>query len=400
MKKNVNELLEQMQTKLVTFINESFNKIPRLIKYNYITKVNVENWKNKIQEKIRQEMNVLISDLKGNLEIINVKENNNKKLVKIETQSTLNNFTSKDIQDENKEITRNFQNETFNYINNPNEKVENEAISLFLKEVARIARIAFNESKKLIKKMQEKYSPKKQFLINEKFRKEFSSWVKGLEKEKGKKEYENIIGPIKLFENPENNELQKYLSKLFYDLTVMYFHCDLAFPLVSIDFKKEDKKKKKKMIDFINTGSDRKVNFIILPSLFSNGIFLENGKSWVFTYHKNTFKFGDSELEILNKLIEKPNKKEDEKISHKNDDLDIQVSLEMKKGEKFAIINSNKNIFETKDYEIIFHLMDKTNNKANVLRTRNKTTKIGITQDILRYEVAKILFSSDKVLVK
>ena len=135
-------------------------------------------------------------------------------------------------------------------------------------------------------------------------------------------------------------------------------------------------------------------------TLFSNGIFLENGKSWVFTYHKNTFKFGDSELEILNKLIEKPNKKEDEKISHKNDDLDIQVSLEMKKGEKFAIINSNKNIFETKDYEIIFHLMDKTNNKANILRTRNKTTKIGITQDILRYEVVKILFSSDKVSVK
>jgi len=408
--KKVNELLKKMQNEIFTFINDSYNKNPKLKQYNYITQVVVEKWKNDVQQKIKEEMDKLISDLKEKKGNGKKKENNNKKLIKIETQSTLNNFTSKNIQDENKEITRNFQNEAFKYMNNPNENIENETISLFLKEVARISRIAYNESKKLIKKMQEKYRPKKHFINDEESRKEFSSWVKNLEKEKGKKEFENYIGPIKLFEKLENNEQQKYLSKLFNDLTIMYFHCDLAFPLVSIDFKKEDKFISDKMIDFINTGNDRKVNFIILPSLFSNGNYLENGKSWVFTYHKNTFKFEDSEIEILNQLIEKEKEeeikkekekeKEDELIEPKNDDLDVQVSLEIKEGEKFAKIISNKNIFENKDYEIILHLINKTNKKTTFLRTRQKTVKIGISQDIQKYEVVKILFFSDNILVK
>ena len=396
--KKLKELLEQMQTKILSFINDSFNKIPQMKKYNYITRVNVENWKNKVNEKIKEEMNKLVSHLIETKEIVKTKEHDNKKLVKIETKSTLNNFTSKDIQDENKEITRNFQNETFKYMNNPNEKVENETVSLFLKEIAKISRIAYKESKKLLKIMKEKYNPKKKPINNDKSRKEFSSWVKSFEKEKGKKEYENIIGPIKLFEKIEKNEQQKYLSKLFYDLTILYFHCYLAFPLVSIDFKKEDKFNSDKMIDFINTGTDRIVNFIILPSLFSNGNFLENGKSWVFTYHKNTFKFDDSKIEILNQLIEK--EKEDLLIAQKNDDLDVQISLEIKNGEKFVNLNSNKNIFENKDYEVILHLINKTNNNINILRTRQKTVKIDISQDIQKYDVIKILFSSNKVLVK
>ena len=54
------------------------------------------------------------------------------------------------------------------------------------------------------------------------------------------------------------------------------------------------------MIDFINKGNNRKVNFGILPSLFSNGNYLENEKSWVFTYKKNTFYFSDSKLDYEN----------------------------------------------------------------------------------------------------
>ena len=53
------------------------------------------------------------------------------------------------------------------------------------------------------------------------------------------------------------------------------------------------------MNDFINRWKDRKINFIILPSLFSNGNFLQNGKSWVFTFSKKTFKFEN----LLNEII-------------------------------------------------------------------------------------------------
>ena len=54
------------------------------------------------------------------------------------------------------------------------------------------------------------------------------------------------------------------------------------------------------MIDFINKGNNRKVNFVILPSLSSNGNFLENGKYWVFTYKKDTFHFPESKLNFEN----------------------------------------------------------------------------------------------------
>ena len=57
------------------------------------------------------------------------------------------------------------------------------------------------------------------------------------------------------------------------------------------------------MIDFINRGKNRKVNFVILPSLFSFGSFLQNGKAWVFTFYKNTFRFDDLQLNHLNNLL-------------------------------------------------------------------------------------------------
>ena len=404
----INDFIGQTQAKLLDFIQDSYNKN---LKINYSYRVdNVEKWKKSIEQKIKEEFNRLIQVLKENIKEDNIsikqtENNNNKRLIKIETQSSLCNFTSKDIQNENKEITRNFQNKVFDYMNDPNEKIENETISLFLKEVARISRIAYNEGKKLLKKMKEKYGQKKHFEDNEISRKEISSWIKLLEKEKGKKEYENIIGKVKLFGNSKNDDEEKYLTKLFYDLTIMYFHCDLAFPLVSIDFKKEEKFNSDKMIDFINTGNDRKVNFIILPSLFSNGNFLENGKSWVFTYRKDTFKFEDSIMKSLNQLITtekekiKEKEKEDDFITQKNDDLDVQVSFQNKNGVKFAIINSNINIFEKKDCFILLHLINKKNNQINTLKTKKNIVKIDISQEIKKIEIIKILYTSEKIKI-
>ena len=404
----INDFIGQTQAKLLDFIQDSYNKN---LKINYSYRVdNVEKWKKSIEQKIKEEFNRLIQVLKENIKEDNIsikqtENNNNKRLIKIETQSSLCNFTSKDIQNENKEITRNFQNKVFDYMNDPNEKIENETISLFLKEVARISRIAYNEGKKLLKKMKEKYGQKKHFEDNEISRKEISSWIKLLEKEKGKKEYENIIGKVKLFGNSKNDDEQKYLTKLFYDLTIMYFHCDLAFPLVSIDFKKEEKFNSDKMIDFINTGNDRKVNFIILPSLFSNGNFLENGKSWVFTYRKDTFKFEDSIMKSLNQLITtekekiKEKEKEDDFITQKNDDLDVQVSVQNKNGVKFAIINSNINIFEKKDCFILLYLINKKNNQINTLKINKNIVKIDISQEIKKIEIIKILYSSEKIKI-
>ena len=215
-------------------------------------------------------------------------------------------FISKDIQEENKEITRIFQKEALNYIND-DEKTENESIGQFLKEVAWISRRAYNSSNKLFIDMYNfsEFKRKEKTFSNlkndEQLKKEFSSWVKEYEKTpEGKQKYVEYFNEFKV-EGSLTNE--KYILILFSQLTILYFHCKIAFPIVDVNFNDIQSGilfNHEKMIDFINKGNNRKVNFVILPSLFSNGNYLENGKSWVFTYKKNTFYFSDSKLDYEN----------------------------------------------------------------------------------------------------
>ena len=220
-----------------------------------------------------------------------------KDFIKIENKPKLDFFTSKEIQEENKEITRIFQKEAYSFMNYE-EEIENENVAFFLKNVAEISRKSYSESTKLFKSLLEKYNlterKKNIELDKEQDKKEFSSWVKKNEK------YNNLQeDKSKVKENKKAN----FLSDLSSKLKIMYLHCELSFPYVEISFEKEENFNSEKMIDFINRGHNRKVNFVILPSLFSNGNFLQNGKSWVFTYNNNTFKFGESEIDFLNKLI-------------------------------------------------------------------------------------------------
>ena len=138
----------------------------------------------------------------------------------------------------------------------------------------------------------------------------------------------------------------------------MYLHCVLSFPYVEISFEKEEKFNSEKMIDFINRGQNRKVNFVVLPSLFSNGNFLQNGKSWVFTYNKNTFKFEESELEELNKKITK----KDIQIPNLIKDLKLSINLENRDNDIYVIAKTNFEISEKLKPKYCFHLMDKDNN--------------------------------------
>lgn len=396
--KNINELIQQTKTNIINYIKDSYDKLLKM--ENNLCLKGIENLENSIQLKVKGETDKLIFYFKKNKGTEKIKEKFNKKEIRIESKSELNNFVSKDIEEENKEITRNFQNECYKYLDNPNEKVENENISLFFKEVARISRISYNEGKKLLKKIKEEYikiKGNKILINNEKIRKEFSSWVKNLEKEKGRKEYENFIAQVKLFENYEDNEEQKkYLSKLFNDLIIMYFHCHLSFPLVEINFKKEDNFNSDKMIDFLNTGKNKKVNFIILPSLFCNGNFLDNGKSWVFTYYKDTFKFEDLIIESLDNLLDK----EDLIPQENEENLSVKVYLQIKNEEKIITIDTNNNVFENKDYEICLYLTNKVENKTYIRIAKEKTFKINKNEDIKKYMVKKIIFSSENIIIK
>ena len=140
---------------------------------------------------------------------------------------------------------------------------------------------------------------------DEKVKKDFSLWIKTLEKEKNRLTlYESILKQEKPYFIGVSGQAEKYLINLYYDLSIMYFHCHISFPLVEITFFLADNEfDSEKMIDFINRGKDRKVNFVILPKLFSDNNYLKNGKYWVFTYTKNTFRFQDSINNSINEIL-------------------------------------------------------------------------------------------------
>ena len=302
-------MIEKIENELVIKSKESTKQV----------KINLNNKNNDLFKKIIATTNK---------EVEKTNDNTNIAEIKIERKSKINNFTSKEIQEENKEITRNIQNEAYNEMN-IDEKEENENVASFLLRIAKISRISYRQSKKLFQMMTEKYIEKekidKSSLEKENVFIEFSSWVKNSEKNDGiKEEYQKIITQENLFEKEEN----QFFTKLFYDLTILYFHCEITFPLVIINFKKIEDFNSSEMIDFINRGKNRKVNFVFLPSLFSNGNFLQNGKSWVFTYTKNTFRFKDLKDESLDELIEKENvipKKE-----KKKDNLKMKIIVKIK----------------------------------------------------------------------
>ena len=272
---------------------------------------------------------------------------------------------------------------------NVDEKEENENVASFLLRVAKIARISYSQSNKLFRKMKEKYELKK--IDESRFEKEdalmeFSSWVKNSEKnDEIKEEYKKILKQENLFKEEEKNkEENQFFTKLFYDLAILYFHCKIAFPLVVINFDKKEDFNSSEMIDFINRGKNRKVNFVFLPSLFSNGIFLQNGKSWVFTYTKKTFSFKDLKDESLDELIEKENvipKKEKEK------DNNMKVYSENKSDAKYITIENNTNIPANQEYEFKFFLKSKKDNKFYFIKTKKKAFKIVNDKEIIIYQL-------------
>ena len=151
------------------------------------------------------------------------------------------------------------------------------------------------------------------------------------------------------------------------------------------------------MIDFINRGKNRKVNFIILPSLTVNGYFLENGKSWVFTFYKNTFKFEDLINESLDKLLKLDN------LTLKNikDKLIIKVYCENKNDQSYFTIVTNINIPQNMNYKFIFYFLNKKNNKFLKIITKNKRFKSDKNYIFKRYEFKlenEIIISSKNII--
>ena len=325
---------------------------------------------------------------------------------KLESNSELNVFTSRDIQEENKEITRKFQNETNNYIDD-NEQIENKNVAKFFMKVAQISRISYNVGKNIFNTMKEIFLKSKENAItlkDENFRKEFSFWIKNKEKEdeikeKNKyKEYEAILNQENPFKKVKDTKEKKYLLNLYYELSIMYFHCHIAFPIVEIDFKTDENFNYEKMIDFINMGiRNRKVNFVILPALISNSSLLENGKSWVFTFTKNTFKFEDSIInENLNKLLNISNSD----VKHIKDNLEITVFCRNNNDDTQSVeIITSFDLPKNSDHEFV--LLIKSENKTFHSIARIRHFEIEKSWEIIECELKinnRTIISSKNVI--
>lgn len=396
--KKLKDLSNQAKKNIKNSIDNSFASLT--MNKQLINKKDIEKWKdNIILTYINNEIDKLINLSLENKEPEKTSDNNddNKKEYKIESNSELNMFTPKDIQEENKEITRNFQNEAYNYMN-ANEKVENENVASFLKNVAIISRISFKEHKNLNKEMEEKYlmipGNKKQ-KDDEIYKKEFSQWIKNLEKKEGKRIYDNFLNQLKPFEKEiKDNKEQKYLKQLLYDLIIMYFHCDISFPIVEINFTKKEDFNSEMMIDFINRGKNRKVNFVILPSLFSNGNYIQNGKLWVFTYFKNTFRFGDSIDNCLEEFLKEKNLKSENLYTMK-------AYYKIEGDEKIINIKTNFGIPKNSNYNFVFYLKNTKKNQVTVERTKLISFRLKKHVDIVEFQFVldnKILVTSKEVI--
>ena len=396
--KKLKDLSNQAKKNIKNSIDNSFASLT--MNKQLINKKDIEKWKdNIILTYINNEIDKLINLSLENKEPEKTSDNNddNKKEYKIESNSELNMFTPKDIQEENKEITRNFQNEAYNYMN-ANEKVENENVASFLKNVAIISRISFKEHKNLNKEMEEKYlmlpGNKKQ-KDEEIYKKEFSQWIKNLEKKEGKRIYDNFLNQLKPFEKEiKDNKEQKYLKQLLYDLIIMYFHCDISFPIVEINFTKKEDFNSEMMIDFINRGKNRKVNFVILPSLFSNGNYIQNGKLWVFTYFKNTFRFGDSIDNCLEEFLKEKNLKSENLYTMK-------AYYKIEGDEKIINIKTNFGIPKNSNYNFVFYLKNTKKNQVTVERIKSIIFRLKKFFEILEFQFelnGKILVTSKEVI--
>ena len=192
----------------------------------------------------------------------------------------------------------NFKRFSINFIKDEDE-IENQTIGEFLIKIANISRISFNHSNIFLKIMYYNYESKKykdnEIIISslDQFREEFSSWAKN-NNEMINSELKKYLKceDIPYIKEQIDKNSKDYFRKLYEELVLLYFKCELSFPSIKIDFSNNESDfNYDKMIEYPhNNEENKKVNFVYFPSLSSNDNYIEKGKKWVFIYINNNKK--------------------------------------------------------------------------------------------------------------
>ena len=371
------EILQNLNVQNIESIQETYNK------KKFETIKDIKDWKDEILQFMTENLNLKHAEILKYLN--NIEENIVGRTKKDEIQHNIQNynvFTSKDIQNYYSEIIDYYKRYSVNYINDDDEP-ENKTIGVFLEKVANISRKSYNDSNRLLQLLYNKFKNVKrnyETIISslDQFKMEFSSWIKN-KNQLIEKSLENFVKNANINEylNEQNEEETKnYLEKLYKDLLLLFFQCELSFPSITINFKKEEEFNFTKMEDLAdNKGKgEKKINFVVFPSLISNGEFLQKGKQYVFTYFddekKKTFYFENINLEPL---IEE-NKKF--YIPRLKDELKINLI-------KIIIPEINYKIAEKVKTEYKFILKDKKNGEEKKV-IKNSFIKIGKNEECIK----------------
>ena len=371
------------ETKLKTIIDNIKD-----LKYSFDNK-NKTKIKNKSKDKDKDKDKDKSKELKKNFSYIDFEKDEE--------------YTSKDIQNLNKNIIIEFTQFSTDFIKDDDE-IENQTLGTKLFQIANISRNAYNDSDKILsylykdfEKEMEKDKEKPLIISSlDQFRKNFSCWVKN--QVTGQKAKQYIDNFSKQFNpnyiNEEKTKIKTYFTKLYKELLNLYFICKLSFPSVEIDFNlKDENYNNKTMIDNFPSSLKYKpkVNFVYFPSLYSNGNYLDNAKQWVFTYintnKKNTFHVDNK---YLIPLIEDKNRFKIPKVS------DI-IKLELKK-EILYTTNMNYKISDDVNKELLIYTSNKNTNQTNKFRINKSSFKLLENEEINKMELYlynELIYSKD-----
>lgn len=281
--------INDLKSKLINTIRNSLT-------FLFYHKVN--EFKNKIINLLEEKFDEFIKDLNKNA----IKKQNanipkrafstySRKVITFSNNLEPNYFTPIDIQKEYKNITNNFLKIAMKRIKD-DEIPKNKNLANFLKDVAYISRKSYNNSKTIYENMKNELKSKINDVNNG-----FSIWIKNKEKY-DKNLYQNYFNEII---SSSSEDTKDYIKDLYNKLLILYFHCELSFPPIKINFKVKNREfDGDTMIDFFNYGKGD-FQFVYFPSLHKNDDFLEkDSKLWVYIAQKDEFHFNFREIRELN----------------------------------------------------------------------------------------------------
>ena len=243
----------------------------------------------------------------------NIKIPTGKKVVvkTIKISSNTNLYSAGELEKYYNELVRNVQEKVFNN-SDECESIENECYAKICYDFAMIARLAYfyvckfvsNRSKEKTSKIQDDIKCEIDKLCNKNNYTDYLHILLYYCKEKN-------INFSRSMNGDTINDFFCRLIRIYLFCQLLNCEIDFNSSIINCDYSNDDSNK---MRDFINSGvKQKKVNFVILPSILYNGTYIGKMSQLVFTYGNRvdrktkkselTYCFSDEKVKLLDKIL-------------------------------------------------------------------------------------------------